>query len=172
MKKKKQKKTEEEKEAGIPCEWVGITKSAFMQESKETKSGRYSQTNFNIPGYGFTSWVVVGYLKVDYNKYLLQNYTEEDVVTKCAEYLSKPPPRKKYQKRESKPLYGTLTPLPAPWRGPGKFSLKKRPGFDDQLIVEMVTDQRKNNNFWGEGPSLLGKTRKKPGRKKKEKKDE
>lgn len=159
----------ESESVGIPCEWVPIEKSSFIKDTEDLRSGRYSQCYFNVPGYGVSSWVVVGYLKVDYQKHLAEGKTLDEVAKDCADFLSQPPPRKKYQKKPSKPLYGALQPLPAPWLGRDKVAVKAKPGFDNRLIVEFITDKRKNKNFWDEGPSLLGNITTKKVKKKKEK---
>ena len=175
MPKKQKKQTieleiEREEKPGFPCKWVGIKKSSLVNLGDDEKCGVYSQTNHNVSGFGIDRWVISGYLEVDYKKLLQEGKTEEEVVEGCAAYLSAPPPRKKYQKKEPRPLYGKLEPLLAPWRGPGKYSVKYRKNSDNQLIVEFITDERKNKNFWNEGPNFLGtKTLKKPGRKKKNK---
>lgn len=168
---KKNKKKVEENIVGIPCKWVKIKKSKIGRESDDEKCGVYSQTNHNISGFGIDRWVVSAYIEVDYKSLMNEGMTEEEIAEGCAAYLSVPPPRKKYQKKEPKPLYGKLEPLLAPWRGVGKYSVKPKKGHENRLIIEFITDERKNKNFWGEGPNFLGtKTPKKPGRKKKEKK--
>lgn len=167
---KTQKKTPEAKEAelvGIPCKWVPISKTTFC-DGTDLKDGRYSQSYHNVPGFGVSQWVVLGYLEVDYQSLEYDGKTREEIIKGCAEFLSQPPPRKKYQKKTPKPPYGNLEPLPAPWLGPDRYSVKPKPGFENRLIVEFITDQRKNKNFWGEGPTFIGgKT--KAARKKKEK---
>lgn len=155
---------------GIPCKLVPIAKTTFT-DSEETKLGRYSQSYHNVSGFGVSQWVVMGYLEVDYQSLEYDGKTREEIVEGCAEFLSQPPPRKKYQKKKPKPKYGQLQPLPAPWLGPNRYSVKQKPGFENRLIVEFITDQRKNKNFWGEGPTFIGgKT--KAARKKKEKTNE
>lgn len=154
----------------MPCKWVPVSKSSFVKDDSETRSGRYSQSHHNISGFGVNRWVVIGYLEVDYQRLQYEGKTEEEIIEGCAQYLSQPPARKKYQKKDPKPLYGALEPLPAPWRGMGKYSVKPKPGFDNRLIVEFITDQRKNKNFWDEGPSLMGGPIKITRKKKKEKK--
>lgn len=111
----------------------------------------------------------MGYLELDYQALEYDGKTREEIMDGCAEYLSQAPPRKKYQKKEPKPPYGKLEPLPAPWLGQNKYSVKPKSGFDNRLIVEFITDQRKNKNFWEEGPSFIGGPVKST-RKKKEKK--
>lgn len=151
----------------IECQWVKIPKSTFLEGEGE-RCGRYTQSTHQIKGFGVSKWVVAGYLEVDYQKYIDEGMTLDEVAKGCAEYLSVPPPRKKYQKKPSRPLYGSLTALPAPWLGKERVSVKAYK--DNQLIVEFVTDERKNKNFWYEGMSALDTSNvKKPGRPKKNK---
>lgn len=153
------------------CKWVEIPQSQFLQDKSATRCGRYSQCSYNIAGFGINKWVVAGYLQIDqYDELIAEGKTEEEILEGCANFLSKPPPRKKYQKKTSAPLYGKLEPVLASWRGQGKYSFQKRKGFDNQFVVEFATDQRKNKNFWYEGPNLFGSNGKVRAKKKKKEK--
>ena len=66
-----------------------------------------------------------------------------------------PPKRKKYAKRTPKPLYGTLDDMPV------RHQFKEKNG-EKCIMMMLVTDQRKNRNFFGEGQNYVTKrTRKK-----------
>jgi len=151
----------------IDCEWEKIKDSAFSN-NEEKKTGRYSGCVYPIKGYGVTSWAVHGYLKLDWQKHLDEGLSKREIVDECLEFLNQVPPRKKYQKKESKPKFGKLEAINASWADCG-YEVK----FDDnRLIVSFLTDDRKNKNFWGEGynQASFDKLPKKRGRKKKEKK--
>ena len=82
--------------------------------NKRRRQGKYHGSDFygTVPGYGIKKWVVGVYIDVDYQSHL-DNYTsEEDIVKRCIEFLNQPPPRKKYQKKKSQPLYGNIDETP------------------------------------------------------------
>ena len=144
---KKQQK-ENETPTGIPCNFREIPEWVSMNLGDRKKSGRYSATNFHIPGFGKKKWVVLAYLDIPNIKILrAQGLTEDEILEGCVEYLNQPPPRKKYQRRNRKPLYGKLELLSY------RFTEKKG---EPLLCVSLITDQRKNKNFWGCGQVLNG----------------
>tara|TARA_R100000234_G_C4985155_1_gene172857 strand:+ start:737 stop:1171 length:435 start_codon:yes stop_codon:yes gene_type:complete len=143
---KKQKETETP--TGIPCSFRAIPEWLSTGIGEKKKSGRYSATNFHIPGFGRKKWVVLAYLNVpDIAMLKAQGMTEDEILEGCIEYLNQPPPRKKYQRRNRKPLYGKLELLSY------KFTEKKG---ESLLCVSLATDQRKNKNFWGSGQVING----------------
>ena len=142
---KTQQKTEDN--AGIPCTFRGIPEWLSTGTEGRKKSGRYSATNFHIPGFGRKRWVVLAYLDVpNISSLRAQGLTEDEILEGCLEYLNQPPPRKKYQRRNRKPLYGKLELLSY------RFTEKKGERI---LCVSLVTDQRKNKNFWGSGQVII-----------------
>lgn len=151
----------------INCEWIGISNSV-LNEKDEKKSGRYTSSVYPITGYGINKWAVHGYLKVNWQQHLEEGKSKKEIIDGCIEFLNQPPERKKYQKKEPKPKFGNLQPVSADWTDSGYEANFK----EDKLIVTLLTDERKNKSFWGEGYNLMpsGKTPKKRGRKKKEKK--
>jgi hypothetical protein len=128
----------------INCNWQPITQYSYTHDEKpKTKLGRYHQSMFwDISNFGDKRWVIVGYLQTEggFQKYLNEGMSIEDVGKACVAYLNEPIPRKKYQKKISVSKYGKLDFYRA--------ILKKY----DTLIVEIITNQRKNKYFWGEGP--------------------
>jgi len=147
----------------IQCKFVSLKKSKYT-DSVEEKSGRYSQCSYNIPGYGISAWVVMAYLEVDYKKYYDEGMSEGELIEHCASFLSKPPVRKKYQKKKPRSLYGNLEPVVARWRSKKDASLyavKVLPGFTNRLAVEFIIDERRNKHFWSEGITSLDVSRKK-----------
>jgi len=111
------------------------------------KSGIYLGSNYVYPMYGAKRWAVGVYVEVEYDKYVEQGLTEEDIAKQCVEFLNTPPPRKKYQKKKPVPTYGTLDETPYLFR----FKRDENGTF---IEMTLMTDQRKNNNFWGMG--LIG----------------
>ena len=61
-------------------------------------------------------------------------------------HLNEAPPRKKFQKKDPKPKFGKLEKYKA------HFKLGKKPF----IIVEFITDEHDNENFWVEGPLMSG----------------
>jgi hypothetical protein len=47
-------------------------------------------------------------IKIDFEIYESQGYTREQILQGCINYLNLAPPRKKYAKKQTKPLYGKL----------------------------------------------------------------
>tara|TARA_Y100001938_G_C7921588_1_gene344773 strand:- start:259 stop:696 length:438 start_codon:yes stop_codon:yes gene_type:complete len=113
--------------------------------SKKIKKGFYSNSIIPVEGLGKDKWLVVTHVNVDYEKYINEGLTEREVYEQCVDFLNQPPPRKKYAKKKPKPLYGHLTPYKA------KF---KKDESGSYIEAEFTTDQRKNKNFWREGPKF------------------
>jgi len=130
------------------CELTLITESNYSN-SKNLRSGRYSQSSYTFAGFGSSKWVVLVYLKVDYNKYYSEGFSESELLDACTEFLSRPPPRKKYQKRKPRSKYGTLKPVPSKWKD--GYAVREKVGTRDVLIAELIIDERRNKNFWNEG---------------------
>ena len=110
------------------------------------RCGFYSSSMFPIPEYGKKKWIVVTHIDVDYEKYLCEGLSESQIYQSCIEFLNQPPPRKKYAKKKPMPLYGELQVYKAKMKENGKF-----------VEAEIITDQRKNKNFWREGPKYKRK---------------
>jgi hypothetical protein len=128
---------------------------------KGTKSGLYLGSNYAFKGFGVNRWVVGVYIDIDYKEYLEGGTSEEDVVRQCIEFLNQPPPRKKYQKKKPIPEFGTLGEKPL------RFRFREDEG-GSFIEATLSTDQRRSKKFWGSGD--LGKTLRKRGRPRKEKK--
>ena len=129
--------------------------------STTKKLGRYHGSNFNFKTFGTAHWVVGVYINVDHGKYLEEGLTKEDVMRGCIEYLNQPPPRKKYQKKKPQPLYGTLEEMPYYYR----FKTDDEGEYIEALLI---TDQRKNKQFWGAGG--IGRVSRRRGRPRKDEK--
>tara|TARA_R100000008_G_C3555737_1_gene153061 strand:+ start:142 stop:528 length:387 start_codon:yes stop_codon:yes gene_type:complete len=125
-------------------EWTHLRE----QSTAKKRSGRYHGSFFSdIPSYGKSRWVVLGEIDVDFSVCTEKDMSEREVVEACVNYLNLPPPRKKYAKREPKPPYGTLELY--------KYYVKEQNNATNKTRVQvlLITDQRKNKNFWREGMS-------------------
>jgi hypothetical protein len=114
------------------------------------RCGFYSSSIFPISDYGRRKWVVVTHIEVDHKKYLSEGLSESQICQLCIDFLNQPPSRKKYAKKKPKPPYGNLQIYKA------KFKEDENGKF---IEAEIVTDQRKNKNFWREGPKHKRKIR-------------
>lgn len=129
----------------IPCEWREIYEFLYSKKGQPKKKARYHGSIFSkVKGFGSKRWVVCGYLDVDYVPYLEEGLSEEEIARRCIEHLNKPPARKKYQKKKLKPMYGNLS----------LYSYKLKNDGEPYIEVVVVTDERKNKNFWGQGISI------------------
>ena len=106
----------------------------------ELRYGKYHGSYFpGVPELWIKNWIVVAELNVDFQKYEQEGYDKESIVQGCVNYLNLEPPRKKYAKKQTKPLYG-------------KLKLYKICKLDNEKVqVLLITDRKKNKHFWGEG---------------------
>ena len=131
----------------IPCEWVKLPKTPMstVKEKIHTRCGRYHQSIFpQVEEYGTKRWVVCGYLKIKEPE-KFKHMTESQIVDGCVAFLNTPPPRKR------NPLYGSLKPIPALWRGKGMYEVKF---MENEFVVCLSTTERRNKNFWGDGLTM------------------
>ena len=134
----------------LPCNFRLMPEWPHLKEAPDTKKrgGRYHGSFFaDVPAYGRSRWVVLGEIDVDFRLCVEKDMSEREVGEACVNYLNLPPPRKKYAKREPKPPYGTLELY--------RYYVKE---FDEKtsktrVQILLLTDQRKNKNFWREGIS-------------------
>ena len=137
--------------SGVPCEFRQIQEWVSLPDvaSEKKRLGRYSGSIHRVPGFGQKKWVVLAYLDIpDLPLHMAQGISEREILEGCVEFLNQPPPRRKYQRRNQKPLYGTLELLSY------RFVDKVK---DRVCCVSLVTDQRKNKNFWGTGQTAIGR---------------
>ena len=81
----------------------------LKSENKKIKYGKYSGSHFySIPGFGSKCWVIIANIDVDYDKYIAQGMTPENIVESCIEFLNAPPKsrygKKRRRKRKKKKL--------------------------------------------------------------------
>ena len=123
------------------------------EEDDTLRGARYHGSMFwKVKGFGVTRWVIAGYIILDWEDLIEQGHTKEDIFKGCAKFLNKPPVRKKFEKRITKPLYGMLQPEPV------KVTLREKNGVK-VLEVLAVTNKRKSKWVWGEGPAIPTKVK-------------
>jgi hypothetical protein len=115
----------------IECELLPVQQYSHLQGT-ETKSGRYMTNYYDVPDFGRKCWVVGAYIKTDWEKHK-QNL---ETIQKCINYLNSLGKKKK--------IYGNLKIF----KESVKFLEKSK---QKVAVVEMVIEDRKNENFWGEG---------------------
>jgi hypothetical protein len=137
--------TETEK-AKIECDFRQICNSGC----EGTKAGRYSQSmHWEVDGFGSSKWVVLGYLDIDWVKLKNEDYlSERDIIERCLVHLNIAPEKKKYQKKQPEPKYGKLEPYKVDF----KMTKENKP----VIIVQFLTNQHNNEQFWAEGPLQSG----------------
>jgi len=135
----------------IECKLRKFVKSPLFPSVKNDKvrAGFYHGSYFwSVKGYGRSKWAIVTHITdVDIDSYLEQNYTEREIVNACLNHLNIKPKRKKYAKKDSKRPYGDLELF--------RCTLKE----DEEqkyFSVIMMTSERKNKSFWGEGQKVTG----------------
>jgi len=126
-------------ESAIECEFMPITQFSHLK-TDDKKDGRYMTSIYSIDGFGRDKWVVGGYLKIDWNKYKVLRWHDSEVLKRCVNYLNSLTLGKKGKKK-----YGNLKLH--------KFNKITKNG-EEVAVVEIITDDRKNENFWGEGERL------------------
>lgn len=124
-------------ESMIECQLLDIPQYSHMK-SDIFKHGRYMTSIYSIDGFGRNKWVVGAYLKIDPTH--SSAFSDEELVKRCVNYLNSLTINKKGKKK-----YGNLQLY--------KFNRLNKNG--QQLIcVQIITDERSNDNFWGEGERL------------------
>ncbi len=118
--------------------------SLYKSENAELKRGRYISSVFPLEGYGTKRWVVGCYIDID------SDVAEEEqiqVIQEIVDELNQPPKRKKFERKRTSPLYGNLE----------IFSAKFKKSSDGATYAEvlLVTDDRSNEYFWGEGIQMI-----------------
>jgi len=87
--------------------WIGES------GKKELRHGKYHGSNFwQVPGYGVNRWAVVANFQVDWKKLRKTGVDDVEIFRGCVKFLNKPPKRKKFARRQTKPLYGNISPDP------------------------------------------------------------
>jgi len=131
----------------------GCVSPTHLENGSDVRMARYHGSNFwSIKGFGVSRWVIGGYIAVDWHNLMAQGHTVEDIFKGCVKFLNKPPERRKFQKRISKPLFGILQPEAV------KLTAREKNG---QKVLEVlaVTNKRKSKYVWGEGQTVPTKVK-------------
>lgn len=116
-----------------------------VSKDKEEKYGRYSQTmHWDVKDFGKKKWVVIGYIDINWPSLCETGMSKQEIINSCLEELNKIPERKKYQKKESRPLYGHLEQYRAAF-----IEHAEKPC----IIYEFITNDANNSFFIGDPPS-------------------
>ena len=119
------------------------------------KPVRYHGSNFwNIDGFGVSRWVLGGYIVVDWQGLMEEGHSIEEIFKGCAKFLNKPPERRRFQKRITRPLFGNLDPTAV------KVTPRVKEG-QDVLEVLAITDKKRLRSAWGEGQTIPTKVKRK-----------
>lgn len=134
----------------IPCEFVPITQySLISDDSAPKKLGLYSSSRYhNIEGLNYDKWIVLAYLKADFDKYRKEGLSNKDIIQRCVNFLNATEPRKKYAKKDPVPKYGKIKLFK------DEIGFTSKMGFECAILA-FTTDQRKCDFFWGEGEKSL-----------------
>jgi hypothetical protein len=125
----------------IRCELRDMPDAAGLH----MKKGRYHGSNFwDIKGFGKEKWVIAAYIDFDSDD-VPPWMSDGEVAAACVGYLNSPPERKRYEKRRTTSLYGTLDIY--------QHVLKRGASGKPYLEVLLTTDEQRNDNFWGKGKS-------------------
>jgi hypothetical protein len=127
----------------IRCDLLPIKS---IETPGKLRFGRYHGSCFwDIANFGSKKWVVGAYINLENQKLFEEEFSVEDLARNCVEYLNQPPPRKKYAKREPKPIYGRLEVYKA------KIIEK---GDRKYISALLVVDSNRNKLFWGKGKNV------------------
>lgn len=110
----------------------------------EKRLGRYSGSYW--AGVPKKRYPILAHAEGDFDSYLDEGLSLEEVAWGCVNFLNTPPLRKKYARRAPKPLYGELDLV--------RVEYKKDEEDKPYLLLVMTTEKIKNKYFWGEGLNL------------------
>jgi hypothetical protein len=107
--------------------------SIFGERGEKKKLGSYHGTYFwGVKGFGVSKWAVITTIEGDFKKH--KELSEEELVTACVNFLNRP-----VGKRKKRQPYGCLEVH--------RYSIKE----DGSICAVLLTDHKKNKNFWGKG---------------------
>lgn len=123
----------------IECKFTQINEFSHVK-NEITRSGRYAQSTYSLNKYGKNSYVVLAYIEADIEKHRSSGVSDEQIIQRCVNYLNQS--EKKKGKKEGFKPYGNLQLYN--YRVINKYN-------KDLFVVELVTDHKSNENFWGVG---------------------
>lgn len=131
----------------IECRLIPMEKNRFLENNPPYKRhGHYISSRYSITGFGKTCWVVGVNISVDHVRYLEEGLSLDEISRRCIEFLNHQPKSKYGKRRKKKPKYGFFQPEPH------LSKLLVGDNGETYLQVLLVTKDRCNPNFWGEGP--------------------
>jgi len=120
---------------------------SLINSPKKKKYGMYLSSFFPIKNYGAKCWVVGVNIDVDYEKYVNEGMTDQEIVEGCIEYLNTPPKRKARGRPPKKPLYAFFHEKPY------RFYIKESAN-SKYIQALLITNDKKNKKFWGAGKKI------------------
>ena len=134
----------------IECSFVPIPQYSLVNEPNAPKKmGIYSGSRYyNIEELNFKRWVVLAYLKADFDKYRKEGLKDKEILQRCVNFLNATPPKKKYAKKDPVPKYGKIELFKE------DIQFTNKMGFECAILAFTTTD-RKSDHFWGEGEKAL-----------------
>jgi len=107
--------------------------------------GRYHRSNFwDVKDFGKKKWVIAAYIDLKTGD-LPPWIGEEEIVEECVQYLNTPPERRKYEKKQTESLYGSLEVY--------QYVFKENEEGRAYIEALLITNQKANKHFWGKGTS-------------------
>jgi len=137
-----------------PLECTLLKQTEFLgyhnrDEEVEYREGKYHGSMFwEVDEFGSKKWVVCVRIAVDWEKHFADGATKQELFGRCIAHLNLPPKRKKFQRRQTKPRYGKLSPV-SHWIYP-----KEEDGVK-YLSALVITDKKRCRYFFGQGPANL-----------------
>tara|TARA_B100000686_G_C16366192_1_gene750208 strand:+ start:127 stop:516 length:390 start_codon:yes stop_codon:yes gene_type:complete len=128
----------------VECDLLQI-ESLDSESRNKKRYGRYHGSCFwDIKKFGSKKWVIGAYVDV-FNQELFDHYEDDELLMRCLEYLNRPPPRKKYAKKNPKPKYGNLEHY--------RSRVIEKDGRK-YISALLIVDSRKSKLFWGKGRNV------------------
>jgi len=125
----------------IKCDLQEIKEHEILTTKEKTRFGRYHGSMFwGVPGFGKKKWIIA--TRIEFGQEIPEELSEREIIDGCVEYLNTPPPRKKFQRRITKPKYGTLEFYS------GKIITR---GDKKYISALLITNKRNSKHFWGRG---------------------
>jgi len=117
------------------------------KEKERLKFGRYLNSTYPLLGFGTEKWLVGASIVLDEDIQLTAENLDE-ITEQCVEFINTPPMSEhKRGRKRTKLLYGSFEEKPY------RTIIKEQDG-KQYIQVFLITDQRKNRAFWGEGPKI------------------
>jgi len=123
----------------VECTLLEIPSNAY-DPTPELKSGKYMHNLYNIEWFGTKKWVVGAYINADFERYKNAKCDMNLVLKGCVNYLNT-------IKNKKSNKYGNLE------LHSKRINFVNKNGIN-VAVVELVIDERKNPNFWGEGEKV------------------